>query len=171
MEDANADIAFGELHELNMASLAWTHVQTGKTKPRGRYSCSWNAITHDQLLLHGGAGSDNKTLSDTWVLDLSSKTWKQYKAGDYPRNYHTGSTCINSNSILIGGTCITVSEDNNYCDNHRSTFYITLEPTSLQQLAMKTINKHYNFLSWQCLPKKLIALLGMSSNEENDLEI
>ena len=172
-------IVFDELYKLNMSSLVWTQVQTGKTKPQGRYSCSLSAITHHRLLLHGGSGVDHEPLRDTWILDLSSKTWKQCKPGDYPRcshtestginsnsiiigGGHTGSTGINSNSIIIGGSICPVDSCD---DDHQTTFCIMLEPKSLQQLAMQTIYKHRNLLSCESLPMKLIKLLGMSSNE------
>ena len=125
----NYSVVFDELYELNMSSLIWTHVQTSETKPQARHSCSLNAITHDQLLLYGGTspGSDDKTLSDTWILDLSSKTWKQYKPEKYQRQCHTASTGINCNSIIIGG--VISSMDN--CDVCPTTFCIMLEPSSL----------------------------------------
>ena len=162
----NGFIIFDELYELDMSSFIWTLVQTDETKPQERFACSLNAITHHQLLLHGG-GADNQTLGDTWILDLSSKTWKPYKAGDYPRRGHTGSTGINSNSIHIGGAVSPVDS----CDEYQTTFCIMLEPRNLQQLAMQTIYKHRNLLSYKCLPKKLIKLLGMSSSKENSQEI
>ena len=163
----NDTLVFDELYELSMPSLIWAHVQTDKTKPQERFSCSLNAITHDKLLLYGG-GTVYKTLSDSWILDLPSKTWKQYKPGDYHRRAHTGSTGINSNSLIIGGRIFPVDHS---CDDHPTTFCIRLEPRSLQQLAMQTIYKHRNLVSCECLPKKLITLLGMSSNEENTGEI
>ena len=163
----NNSVVFNELYELNMSSLMWTHVQTGKTNPQTRTSCSLNAITHDQLLLYGGSGSYKTILNDTWILDLSSKTWKQYKPGNYRRLYHTGSKGINSNSIIIGGVISSMDS----CDDYPTTFCIMLEPRSLQQLAMQTIYKRRSLLPWECLPKKLITLLGMSSHEENTGEI
>ena len=151
----NIAIVFDELYEVNASSLVWTHVQSGKTKPQGCVSCSLNAITHDQLLLYDG-GTYHRTLSDTWILDLPSKTWKQYRPGDYHHRGHTGSSGIYSNSIIIGGYRSTVDS----CDDHPATFCIMLEPKSLQQLAMQTIYKHHKALPWQCLPKKQEHYLG-----------
>ena len=154
----NYGTVFDELYEFNMSSLIWTHVQTANTKPQGRSSGSLNAITHDQLLLHGGNTLTGR-VGDTWIFDLSSKTWKQYKS-EYPRACHTASTGINSNSIIIGGCRSSVNIDS--CDGYKDTFCIMLEPRSLQQLAMQIIYKHQNSLSLKCLPPKLITLLGMA---------
>ena len=71
----NASGTLDDLYDLNMSSLTWTHAQTGDTNPQRRSSCSLNAITHQQLVLHGGVGSDHKSLSDTWILDLTSQSW------------------------------------------------------------------------------------------------
>ena len=149
-------IPLDELYELNI----WTHVQTGNPKPQGRSACSLNVITQDQLLLHGGATPNKKTLSDTWILDLPSRTWKQYKSGDYPRHWHIGSTGLNNNCIIIGGSQFPVDSN----DNLQAMFHIMLGPRSLQQLAVQTIYRHRNSLPIECLPKKLITLLGISSD-------
>ena len=160
----NSAIMFDELYELSMPTLVWTHVQTGNTKPQVRFACSLNVITQDQLLLHGGLGSDDNILSDTWILDLPSQAWKAYKSGDYPRYWHTGSTGKNSNCTIIGGTKFPV--DNN--DDYPVKFHIMLGPRSLQQLAMQTVYRYPNSLPIERLPKKLITLLGIqSSNEQN----
>ena len=150
------NVAFlDELHELNMSSLTWTQVQTDNTKPQGRLSCSLNALSPDQLLLHGCVGLPglDQTLSDTWIMDLPSQTWIQYKVGHCRREWHTGITGINSNSIIIGG-------DLSYVDCYgdcKTTFHIMLGPRSLQKLAMQTLHKHFRPLPMDRLPRKLIT--------------
>jgi len=32
---------------------------------------------HPQLLVTGGAGLENKTFSDAWILDVHSRRWKE----------------------------------------------------------------------------------------------
>ena len=143
-----------DLYELNMSSLIWTHVETGSTTPQGRYSCSLNALTRDQILLHGGVGSsDGQTLSDTWILHIPSQTWQLYKSGDYPREHHTGTTAINNNTIIIGGVPLNSSNE------YKATFHIRLGPRSLQQLAMQTVYTYRCVLRWECLHKKLLRLI------------
>ena len=41
-----------------------------------------------------------------------------------------------------------------------------LEVKSLQQLAARTIYKHQDEINWNCLPKQLISLLGLSGPPE-----
>ena len=44
-----------------------------------------------------------------------------------------------------------------------------LEAKSLQQLATQTIYKHQDELNWNCLPKKLISLLGISIKQKRHM--
>ena len=34
---------------------------------------------HSQLLVSGGRDNDNNTLSDMWLLDVNSRTWKEVR--------------------------------------------------------------------------------------------
>ena len=84
-----------------------------------------------------------------------------YRAGDYAGDNHSGSTGINSTSIIIGGHIFPVD----FYNDSQTAFHIMLEPRSLQQLAMQTICTHHSSLPWNCLPKKLSKLLGISTGE------
>ena len=44
-----------------------------------------------------------------------------------------------------------------------------LEAKSLQQLAMQTIYKHQDEVNWNCLPEKLISLLGISIKQKRQM--
>ena len=75
------------------------------------------------------------TLSDTWILDLPSRSWKQLG--------------LNNNIIIIGGSC-----DHAY-HMHKDKFHVMLEPKCLQELAMQTVFKHQAELPLKSLPRKL----------------
>ena len=147
-----------DMYELNMLSFIWTMVQTGQPKPQARSFCSMNTvITDNQLVLLGGIGRDHKIVSDIWILDLSSVTWKQHSSdSDSARWGHTGTTGLNNCVIIIGGMKFRCSEE----DVGATTFYVRLEPKSLQQLSLQTVWRHYSALHWKCLPSKLIKLTG-----------
>ena len=102
-----------ELLELNMHSLIWTQIQIHEPKPQALYCCTLNMLSDNTLVLHGGAqplanGGNhryNKTSSDTWILDLSTQIWKQYKATkDHCRETHVSVTGLNGCVIITGGT-------------------------------------------------------------------
>ena len=149
------------IYELDMCSLTWTVIKTGQPAPQARFLCSMNAVSDNVLVLHGGALSNRRVATDTWVLDLQSQSWKQYK-GDkgYPRYSHTGSSGFQSKVVIIGG-----HEHASTDASYNTTFHIMLEPGSLQHLSMKTILKHSNALPWKVLPQKLITPLKHKMSE------
>ena len=99
------DIELDDIFELTMHSLTWTHIRTVQLCPQARTWCTLTALANNQLVLHGGFGGDTYTvLSDTWIMDLTSYSWKQYESRtDHTRSGHTGSLCLNNNVIIIGG--------------------------------------------------------------------
>ena len=150
------DVYYDDLHQLNMVTLIWTEIETGHVKPQKCYTCSLNAITEHQLLLHGGLSSTYQSLNDTWIFDLLSLSWRQYPASrNPPRNGHTGTSSINSSVIITGG----LHQDSNIT-YHVCNDVITLrlEPKSLQQMAVWTIYQHRDVLPWKLLPYQLIFL-------------
>ena len=156
--------AFRDLHELNMHSCTWTLIQTQQVKPQAHWSCTLSMISDDRLVLHGGysSRSTGKRLGDTWILDLPTKTWRQYNSDpDACRSCHTGSPGINNSVVIIGG----------YTNNqsmYQTTLLVLIEPKSLQQLAMQKIYKHHTVLPWKCLPRKLTVLLDIQETQDAD---
>ena len=139
----NGTEAFHELYELDMQSLIWTCVQLNLPNPQMRCFYSLNALTESKLLMHGGLDiSDGCILSDTWILDLPSRSWKKYWCASYealPRQRHTGSLGLNNDTIIIGGRSWMSFQETIV---HKEIFHVMLEPKCLQQLAVKTVFKH-----------------------------
>ena len=131
---------FDELYELKMSSLIWTHIQTRHPKPKGCYASTLSSISGNKnFILHGGADTDNIALNDTWILDIPSWTWKQYKSNTgHCRCGHSSTVGINGCTIIICGT----KDCNQHFNDYSTSFLILLEPRSLQQLAMQMILKH-----------------------------
>lgn len=83
--DENAFIGpfFGDLWELDVATLTWTELHSGSTgAPDGRI---WPNLLHDgeKLILWGG--HDDGALGNTnqlWTFDLGSRTWTELEVGD-----------------------------------------------------------------------------------------
>ena len=148
------------IFELAMHSLTWTQLQTGQLCPQVRASCTLTALAGEKLVLHGGFGDPDR-FSDTWIMDLSSHSWKLYTSQkDHDRWYHTGSLGPNNDVIILCGFK-KQSDDEVYSN----TFHVMLEPRCLQQLALKLICKHQDQLPWKLLPAKLISKLGISVKE------
>ena len=146
-----------DFFELAMHSLTWTQIQTSQPCPNAPHDWSTlTAVTENQLVLHGGFEPlSERKCSNTWIIDLTSYSWRQYTPGrDHARCCHTGLSGLNSNAIILGG--LKDGEVYNF------VFHVMLEPKSLQQLAMQIIFKNQNKLPCNLLPAKLISLLGIS---------
>ena len=160
--DSKRDGMLDDFFELDILSRTWTEIQTGQTKPKGRHLPCFTAISEGQLLLQGGY-DDQITLRDTWIMDLSSHTWKKLPVKvKINRNRevcdptHLG-CCrgVNKNVVIFGD----VTRNKDPCQQNISTFHVMLEPESLQQLAMKLIYNLRDVIPWQRLPRKLISQL------------
>ena len=155
------------LHELNMHSCTWTQIEIRELQQQPYIFCTLNTISDNKLVLHGGK-RQGKGLSDTWILDIETKTWKRYTSDtNAPQYRHTGSQGISNSVVIIGGV---LANDN--MEPHQSVykpiFHVLTEPKSLQQLAMQKIYKHHTVLPWKCLPRKLTVLLDIQETQDAD---
>ena len=159
------------LFELNMHSFLWTQIQNTQTDQLARSYCTLTAVSDSQLVLHGGKNIQRDVLSDTWILDLPSQTWREYSA--YKKQQRHGHTCTAATNrgdcLIIGGS---YTKDPFYHNreppnDYKTISYIMLEPLSLQQLASRVIYKHKSNLRWKNLPPKLISLLELSKNNSS----
>ena len=165
------DTFLDDFFQLNMQSLTWTHIQTCQPNPPVRAGCSLTATTDNQLVLHGGETEEERTLSDTWIMDLTSYSWRPYTSGkDHYRKYHTAAVGLNSNVIIIGGE-MGLDNTDVRVKAFKGIFHVLLEPRSLQKLASRMIYKHKAELSVESLPKKLITLFGTYLANEKLLEM
>ena len=152
------------LFELTMHSLTWTRLEANIGKYMGKHfraNATLTATRDYQLVFHGGREStSNLDFRDTWILDLTSHTWMLYTSGkDHSRYWHTGSSGLSNNVIIIGG----FKRERHKYEEYNEVFHVMLEPKSLQQLAIQIIHKHQDEIPWDILPSKLISLLGIST--------
>ena len=162
-------VVFGDLYKLNMSSLIWTQIETGNPKPKRRFSCTLTKTSETKLVLHGGYNNATwgGVFNDTWIFDISSQTWRQYKSNyDHACDYHTSTMGVNGCAVII---CSAEHLKDSYHD-YTISLLIMFEPRSLQQLATQKILEHRVELPWQHLPNKLIALLGISESDERTIE-
>ena len=152
-----------DIFGLTMLSLTWTQIQTSTPWLQTPDLCTLTAITDSHLVLHGGEDDMNQ-LSVTWIMDLTSHSWRQYTSGkDHARWGHTSSPGLGSNVISFCG----LKDAGDTYEVYNNAFHVMLEPKCLQQLAMQIIHRHQDELPWNCLPGRLISLLGISVQDAN----
>ena len=182
-----------DFHKLDMRNLTWTEIRTVPQIPQLLDDTTVNAITRNQLVLHGRVIEVNKTQhqaqfqtqylrgekkTKTWILDVDSMSFREYTATkDFDRTDHRGVGALNSCVMIIGGahpSQLSLSSEGGMYPSHESAYYpssycIRLEPNSLQELAMKMIYENLAALPWKLLPMKLIQKI-MGTSPEEDIE-
>ena len=130
----NANVGLSDdFLQLNMYSLTWTPIQTGLHRPRASCDCTLTATTDNQLVLRTPVG-------DTWIMDLTSHSWRLYTSGkDHDRYDHTATLGLSNNVIILGGYM--------WERIYAIIFHVMLKPKCLQKLAAHTIYKHQADLS------------------------
>ena len=108
----NFNSCLNDLYQFDLMSLTWTEIQTTLAKPVKRKSCSLNAVSEHQLVLHGGSYGIFEKLNDTWVFDLQSLSWRQYAANKkFTWCNHIGTTGLDRSVIIIGGVRVCRDDD------------------------------------------------------------
>ena len=141
-----------------MHSLTWTQIEFGQTKPPERIFCTLTQATNSTIVLYGGLQLPLRQtkMGDTWIMDLQSKTWRQYKPPSELHHYYSHRATTGINSVIIIGGIV-----------GKSDFHVMLEPKSLQLLASQILYEHRTELPWKHLPNKLVALLGLSETDKD----
>ena len=165
-------IWLNDFHKLDMRNLTWTEIRTVPQIPQPLIGPSLNAITGNQLVFHGiqkltghSGFAETKWISKitTWILDVDSMSFREYKATmDDDRHKHRSVRGLNSCVMLIGGSKLYAPNT-----NITSSYGIRLEPKSLQEVAMKMIYENQEALPYKQLPMKLIQKIMGTSAEEN----
>ena len=150
-----------DMFELTMNSLTWSQIQIAQSHPKPCPNCTLTAKTDD--ITRWSTGNHTITVTDTWITDHTSHimeaAWRQFTSRedlqDHRQEYWT--TGLNNRVLIIGGdkSCLDT------CDMY-NIFDAMLGLKSLQQVAMQAIVEHQNELPVNCLPGKLLSLMGLS---------
>ena len=164
---------FDALLELNMTSLVWTYIEFSPLKQQQKFiNLMVNGLTDTQLVACSQILSKPRVCDTyTWIPDLPSLTWRQYKpdkAYVCPEQILTIVPWLNNNTIIIGG--FRLLDDDDHGEDiealHTQIFHVRLEPKNLQHLAMQTVFEHKNELALKFLPRKLIKLMEIEAENE-----
>ena len=144
-----------DVHELDLSSITWTLIETSLPGPL--VACSFNAVGETKLVLNGHIKSFELP-QHTWILDLTSMSWRHWTSEDRCTLglSHTGCNGLNNSVIFVDLEAD--DEDNSPQNNDKHVFNMMLEPKTLQQVATRMIHKYKHELPWQsCLPNQLLA--------------
>ena len=163
----SSGVGLGELYNLNMRKLSWTQIQFKQSIPKLPSATLTRGFTGtcSKLVLHGL--SECETSKITWILDLSSLSWRKHKT--IPQITKRDEKCISglNSCVLIGGFEFPENRQ-----NYESILLITLGPKNLKHLAMKSIYEHKATLPWKALPDKLFYdVMDISPEDVSDAGI
>ncbi|XP_055789079.1 kelch domain-containing protein 1-like [Salvelinus fontinalis] len=155
-----------DIHCLDLESWIWSEIVPTSTVPGGRSWHSLTAVSDNTLFLFGGLNVDCKPMSDGWVLDVDTKTWREldHPNNNKPRLWHTASQAKDSDVVVFGGSCDYVLLGGTYenlTGHSNDALVFQTQPYPLFRICVDCIAKNLNnckMLQIQLpyLPRKLL---------------
>ncbi|XP_057715391.1 kelch domain-containing protein 1-like isoform X1 [Corythoichthys intestinalis] len=96
-----------DIHCLDLDTWTWSEIVPVSNVPVGRSWHSLTATSDSTLFLFGGLSMDCKPMSDGWLFDVDTKTWKEvaHQFKNKPRLWHTACQGRDSDVVVFGGSC------------------------------------------------------------------
>ena len=142
-----------EFYELNMNSLAWTHIHTSVPTFQDFSTVTLAPLTANQLVIHGHSNEGRST----WILDVNEPyQCRKYRAAEEcyrSPDSSTGISGLNNDVIILGEHCCQHTDNR----SNKVILSVMLEPKtlSLQHLALRIIHQYKTSLTWKSLPPSL----------------
>ncbi|XP_062253865.1 kelch domain-containing protein 1-like [Platichthys flesus] len=151
-----------DIHCLDLETWTWSEIHPVSSAPVGRSWHTLTAVSDSTLFLFGGLSLDCKPMSDGWLLDVETKTWREvehpYK--DKPRLWHTACPGKDSDVIVFGGSCdYILLVDTGHCND---ALVFQMQPYPLfricEDFIAKNVRSHEMLRNqFPLLPPKLLA--------------
>ena len=156
------NIRLDDLYVLDMNSLTWTQLYpAGPLQPVARGGHTFTAISDTEIMLHAGYLADTLHANDTWILDITSLSWKECSQSEHKKRSWHSATNIDGSVIIIGGLDCGNPPNRYDWTTHSDVFHITHEnrPKALEQLSLRAVHKHKDLLTPtdRCMPEELYA--------------
>ncbi|XP_065822172.1 kelch domain-containing protein 1-like isoform X2 [Labrus bergylta] len=96
-----------DIHCLDLESWTWSEIVPASSAPVGRSWHTLTAVSDNGLFLFGGLSVDCKPMSDGWLFDVETKTWREveHPFKTKPRLWHSACPGKDSDVIVFGGSC------------------------------------------------------------------
>ncbi|XP_031678054.1 kelch domain-containing protein 1 isoform X2 [Oncorhynchus kisutch] len=165
-EPQSSETTPSDIHCLDLESWTWSEIVPTSTVPGGRSWHSLTAVSDNTLFLFGGLNVDCKPMSDRWVLDVDTKTWREFDHpnNNRPRLWHTASQAKDSDVVVFGGSgdyVLLVGTYGNLTGHSNDALVFQTQPYPLFRICVDCIAKNVNnFKMLQnqlpSLPRKLL---------------
>eukprot|EP00063_Salmo_salar_P035883 XP_014010718.1 PREDICTED: kelch domain-containing protein 1-like isoform X4 [Salmo salar] len=148
-EPQSSETTPSDIHCLDLESWTWSEIVSTSTVPGGRSWHSLTAVSDNTLFLFGGLNVDCKPMSDRWVLDVDTKTWREFDHpnNNKPRLWHTASQAKDSDVIVFGGSCdyvLLVGTYENLTGHSNDALVFQTQPYPLFRICVDCIAKNVN---------------------------
>jgi len=152
------DMRMNDLHRLDLHTLSWSCVLPATDYPPvGR---SWQVLVPFEtarreggLLMYGGFGQEEVTLSDCWLIDLHANplSWVRCKHWeDGPRLWHAAAAADPGQILVIGGLTNNILAPSYILKHHaEKVIHISTAPKSLLKISLEFVTKNRSLLSSQ----------------------
>uniref|UniRef100_A0A3Q3MFW2 Kelch domain-containing protein 1-like n=1 Tax=Labrus bergylta TaxID=56723 RepID=A0A3Q3MFW2_9LABR len=96
-----------DIHCLDLESWTWSEIVPASSAPVGRSWHTLTAVSDNGLFLFGGLSVDCKPMSDGWLFDVETKTWREveHPFKTKPRLWHSACPGKDFDVIVFGGSC------------------------------------------------------------------
>jgi len=172
------DVRMNDLHRLDLVTMSWSCVLPATDyPPLGR---SWQVLVpletgrrEGGLLMYGGFGNEEVTLSDCWVIDLHSNplSWVRCKHWeDGPRLWHAAASADPGQILVVGGLTNNILAPSYILKHHaEKVIHISTAPKSLLKITLDFVTKNRAILSsqFQDLPLRLRTIVEHRCKEKS----
>jgi len=173
-----------DLYSLHLPSLTWIKINIHGEIPIGR---SWHTLTHVSdkiLMLFGGYTKTRQPLGDTWLFNLSDRTWRSIVSShEYcshsgkvdnnetlPRLWHTAVDGADGDVLVFGGCCSDILSFEAQSKHTNKVCLFRCLPRSLRNICLDAVYSHKTVLEseWSSLPRSLSSRLYLREPESVD---
>lgn len=150
-----------DIHCLDLESWTWSEIIPESLIPAGRSWHTLTAVSNRSLFLFGGLSDEVIAMSDGWLFDVETKTWREveHPFKDEPRLWHTACGDKNSDVIVFGG-CRDFQYEvhEGHC---KDLLIFHIQPHSLYRICEDYIVKSYDVLRnrFSVLPPQLLTVI------------
>ncbi|GFS96499.1 kelch domain-containing protein 1 [Nephila pilipes] len=153
-----------DMHCLDMKTMHWSgEISVKGPVPVGRSWHSLTALDDRHLVLYGGFSQNNVALSDCWLFDTFSHTWKQMKLPfKKPRLWHCACLSVFNEVLIYGGCTSNILDLDRTPEQASDIVVISVLPKSLYRLCLDRLMDFPEYSAlWNSLPRHLSTILQL----------